>query len=1003
MHKTLFAGLTRLLRVRIRPVLLILVLFGVAGGFLAMELREGRLQARVVSRIAEDLDYTVGLGSSDRVRFPQAGPYDTRLGYTALPDFIARLTDRGATVRAQARWSSDLLRYTDFGLFPVYAQKPAAGLKITDRGRLPIFDVPAAARVWPAFEAIPPVLARTLTYVENRELLDPARRHRNPAVEWDRFAYAVSQAAVRLVKPGHKVPGASTLATQMEKYQHSPRGQTRDAQDKLRQMASATLRAYLNGADTRQSRRNVLRDYLNGVPLAAVAGHGEVHGFGDALWAYFGTDFATANRLLAKADGISAADPELPEVAHVYRQSLGLVLSLRRPMRFLKQDHEALAQMIDHHLGLLHTAGVISQSLRDAALRERLTFMDSAVPTPTPVVDRKGVDAIRLALLRDLGLKRLYDLDRLDLTVRTTFDAAAQQAVSHTLAALQTPEGAAEAGLYGRSLLSPEDDPAKIQYSFSLYERVGGVNAVRIHTDSHAGPFSLNDGMKLELGSTAKLRTLVTWLTLIAEAYDRQRMTGAPAHPKDALQIWVAQALSRDPDLTLVALLDMALDRRFSADPRERFFTGGGLHRFNNYNPKDDFRRPTVRVALERSVNLPFVRMMREVVQHLTWQRPDTATILTDARHPARHALLTRFARFEGRIFLKRFLNRYKGMDADTALDVLSARAAGDAEKLAILHRTARPDADVEAFALWVQDRADEPLAVRTLVDLYERVSRFDLQDRGYVTGVHPLELWAVAQRHARPTASTRAVIAQADAPIQAVYRWLFEPKRTAKQNTRIRIMLEQDAFAEVHRRWQAVGFPFDSLVPSYGTALGSSGDRPTALAELMGILSAGGLKHPTRRITRYHFAAGTPYETVIDPAPVEPVRVLPAEVAAAAKQAALGVVANGTARRAKGAFGGGALVLGGKTGTGDNRSRAVDKHGNVIREAVRNRTATLTFMAGERWFGVVTAYVPGAEAGDYRFTSALPTQVLTHLAPKILPAFGVPGLRGESRVALGN
>jgi membrane peptidoglycan carboxypeptidase len=984
-------------------MLILLLLLGIAGGFLAMELREGRLQARIVSAIAEDLDYTVGLGASDRIRFPQAGPYDTRMGYTALPDFTDRLTEDGAVVRAQARWSSRMLQLTDFGLFPVYTPKSVAGLKITDRGRLPMYDVPAAARAWPDFAAIPPVLAQTLAYVENRELLDPQRRHRNPAVEWDRFAYAVSQAAVRVVKPGHKVPGASTLATQMEKYQHSPGGQTADAQDKLRQMASATFRAYLDGPDTRRARQNVLRDYLNGVPLAAVQGHGEVHGFGDALWAYFGTDFDVANRLLAKAHVIDSTDPELPEVAHVYRQSVGLVLSLRRPMRFLKRDRAALAQMIDHHLGLLADAGVISAPLRDAALHERLTFMDSATPEPTPMVDRKGADAIRLALLRRLDMERLYDLDRLDLTVRTTFDAAAQQAVSQTLAALQTPDGAAEAGLYGRSLLKAEDDPAQIEYSFSLYERVGGVNAVRIHTDSHAGPFSLNDGMKLELGSTAKLRTLVTWLELIAEAYDRQRATHIVPHEKDALQRWVAGELKRAPDLSLADLLDRALDRRFSADPRERFFTGGGLHRFHNFDPKDDFRRPTVRRALERSVNLPFVRMMREVVQHLTYQQADAAAILADEGHPARHPLLARFAQFEGRIFLRRFLNRYKGMDADSALDVLSTRAAGDAEKLAILHRTARPDADIETFALWVQDRADTPLEVRTLVKLYERVTRFNLQDRGYVTGVHPLELWAVAQRHLQPKTRISTLVAEADAPIQAVYRWLFEQKRTRKQNTRIRIMLEQDAFAEVHRRWRAVGFPFEKLVPSYGSALGSSGDRPTALAELMGILSAGGLKHPTRRITRYHFAAGTPFETVIDPPAPEPVRVLPAEVAAAAKAAVLGVVAQGTARRAKGAFGGGALVLGGKTGTGDNRSRAVDKRGNVIKESVRNRTATLTFMAGDRWFGVVTAYVPGAQAGDYRFTSALPTQVLKHLAPKILPAFGVPGFEGESHVALRN
>ena len=39
------------------------------------------------------------------------------------------------------------------------------------------------------------------------------------------------------------------------------------------------------------------------------------------------------------------------------------------------------------------------------------------------------------------------------------------------------------------------------------------------------------------------------------------------------------------------------------------------------------------------------------------------------------------------------------------------------------------------------------------------------------------------------------------------------------------------------HQRWQKVGYPFDHLVPSLATALGSSGDRPAALSELMGII----------------------------------------------------------------------------------------------------------------------------------------------------------------------
>jgi hypothetical protein len=48
------------------------------------------------------------------------------------------------------------------------------------------------------------------------------------------------------------------------------------------------------------------------------------------------------------------------------------------------------------------------------------------------------------------------------------------------------------------------------------------------------------------------------------------------------------------------------------------------------------------------------------------------------------------------------------------------------------------------------------------------------------------------------------------------------------------------------------------------------------------------------------------------------------------------------------------------------------------------NRTATLVFYVGDRYFGVLTAFVPGAPAGKHRFTSALPVAVLDRLAPAI-------------------
>ena len=69
----------------------------------------------------------------------------------------------------------------------------------------------------------------------------------------------------------HDAPGGSTLATQIEKYRHSPEGRTASIPEKFRQMASASLRAYLDGPDTQRARERIVVDYLNTVPLSAAS------------------------------------------------------------------------------------------------------------------------------------------------------------------------------------------------------------------------------------------------------------------------------------------------------------------------------------------------------------------------------------------------------------------------------------------------------------------------------------------------------------------------------------------------------------------------------------------------------------------------------------------------------------------------------------------------------------------------------------------------------------
>ena len=109
------------------------------------------------------------------------------------------------------------------------------------------------------------------------------------------------------------------------------------------------------------------------------------------------------------------------------------------------------------------------------------------------------------------------------------------------------------------------------------------------------------------------------------------------------------------------------------------------------------------------------------------------------------------------------------------------------------------------------------------------------------------------------------------------------------------------------------------------------------------------------------------------------------AEVAHVLREAMTGVVREGTGRRMSGVLrgpDGQPLIVGGKTGTGDNRYRTFGPGGRLIESRSVNRTSTFVFFVEDRLYGIVTAYVSGEAADDYWFTSALPIQILRELAP---------------------
>jgi len=287
--------------------------------------------------------------------------------------------------------------------------------------------------------------------------------------------------------------------------------------------------------------------------------------------------------------------------------------------------------------------------------------------------------------------------------------------------------------------------------------------------------------------------------------------------------------------------------------------------------------------------------------------------------------------------------------------------------------------------------RPGEKLSGEVVEALYDKYSpaRFSLMDRGYLAWMHPLELWLVAYLRQHPDADLSQVLHASAGERQAVYGWLFKTQRRHAQDKRIKSLLELQAFLEIQRGWQRLGYPFASMTPSLAAAIGSSGDRPAALARLMGIIVNGGLSYPSVLVDRLDFAADTPYETRLRRSAAMGERVMAPEVAAVARQALVGVVAQGTARGLNAALqraDSGRHVVGGKTGTGDHRYETFAPGGRLIESRVVERAATFAFLIDDRFFGTVTAYVAGPKAAQYEFTSALPVRLLGVLLPTLSP-----------------
>ena len=964
------------------------------------EFQTSSLDAFVAAHVTPLLGYSVESGANPEMRHPPTGPFDRELGYAGLERMTERFKDAGYEIKSQARLSALHDALVRSGLYPIYQEKTEHGLAIADTNGSAMLAAQYPRVGYARLADVPPLVLEILLFIEDRQILDSDRAATsNPAVSWERLGKASLDLTLDMFVGG-KAPGGSTLATQLEKFRHSSGGRTRAPADKLRQMASASARAYLLGEDTRAAREQIALDYINSVPLGAVPGLGAVNGLGDGLVAWYGDDLMRVSALIAEADPEPMDQVGRAARALAFKRTLALFLAQRRPTYYLQQDQRALGELADTHIRLMMRAGKISAQLACDAITMPLGLIAPKVVRSAPegdsFVGRKAVNSLRMELKRLLGAGTLYEVDRLDATVRSTFDLNLQAAVSNRLVAMRTAEGAKAAGLIN---LNP-DQAAAVTYSFTLLERVDDHNVVRVQTDTQDSPLDLNRGGKLELGSTAKLRTLITYLEMISESYgdlapkaqDRAALAAARAatSKEDEMTQWVIDQLTIDPDATLVDVLDAAVyQRHFSGSPGQAFRTGGGVLRFGNFERSEDYGEWNVIRAFQASNNLVFIRIMKDVVQHAIMSRiPDAAAMLADENHPGRKIYLDRFVDKESSSFLRKFYTELQPLSADQRYLKMAFGRVLTTTRMASIILSVHPEMGYGDFLNEMLAQFPE-LSDVAILRYWKTIhpSAMSLHDRAYVARVHPLELWLTAFLETHPDATyAEALAASHDARFDS-YAWLYERAGPKKQEQYVRDMLEIEAFQKhILPYWKRQGFPFDTMTASYAAVLGSSGDKPFALAELAGAVENYGVMLPTMQIDSINIGSGTPFETVFGRSWVGAHRVCSEEVAAEVKKAMEAVVDGGTAVRLKDALkrsNGSSIIIAAKTGTGDNRLESYDQKGRVIKSEAKSRTATVVFALGDRFFGTLTAFVKNDPAVEkFSFTSSLAVQALRSMMP---------------------
>src|SRR3546814_15540866 len=115
------------------------------------------------------MDIAVRRGSDPDTGFPEHGPYDSRLGYVALPHYPDALEQRGYHITAQSRQSPAMAPFLKIGGFPPYEEKSTAGLTLRDANVRLYYVARHPSAVYPDFTSVPPQVVKRFLVIAKRQ------------------------------------------------------------------------------------------------------------------------------------------------------------------------------------------------------------------------------------------------------------------------------------------------------------------------------------------------------------------------------------------------------------------------------------------------------------------------------------------------------------------------------------------------------------------------------------------------------------------------------------------------------------------------------------------------------------------------------------------------------------------------------------------------------------------------------------------------------------------